>query len=145
MKLKHAAFSIKQLQQNLSRSNYKTAIVFSLPFIYTRNWHHFVSISLSSDGKLHYKTVMTRYSLCHVQLGLSIYFSESPIYVTLITLSEITTILFKNFNVLKKNHNNNLLFCDTYSNSRSSIFFSPFPPSPLPIPKVFGESTWSRD
>ena len=78
--------------------------------------HVRIKISRSFDGELRYKPVMTQ----------SIYLSKSQIYVTQLALSEITTILFKNFhNVLTKKHKNNLLlFCDTYSNSRSSIFFA---------------------
>ena len=85
--------------------------------------HVRIKISRSFDGELRYKAVMTQ----------SIYLSKSQIYVTQLTLSEITTILFKNFhNVLTKKHNNNLLlFCDTYSNSRSTVvFFFASPPSP---------------
>ena len=93
--------------------------------------HVRIKISRSFDGELRYKAVMTQ----------SIYLSKSQIYVTQLTLSEITTILFKNFhNVLTKKHKNNLLlFCDTYSNSRSTVVFvfaSPPPPPPT-YSKVF--------
>ena len=91
--------------------------------------HLRIKILRSSDGKLHYKAVMTQCSLNNVQFGLSKYLS----------LSEITTILFKNFNnVLTKNYNNNLLlFCDTYSNSRFSFSFRSPPLLPARIPIVF--------
>ena len=122
--------------------------------------HLGIKILRSSDGKRHYKAVMTRRSLYNVQFSRSIYPS----------LSEITTILFKNFNnVLTKStiitffcfvtltrildlvvffasppplpHLYSLSFPGKVLDHVISIDFSPLSPLPHLLPLFFGEST----
>ena len=96
------------------------------PFCFKKGVKHLrIKISLSSVGKLLYKFVITQCSLCNVYISLSIYLSNSPIYVTQLTLSEITTILFKNF-----------CFVTLTRTLDREFLFSPFtlPLHPLPFP-----------
>ena len=87
-------------------------------------------LSLSSYGKLHYKVVITQCSLCNVHISLSIYLSKRPIYVTQLTLSEINTILSKNF-----------CFVTLTRTLDGEFLFPPFPLPPLPHPPF---PTYSR-
>ena len=94
------------------------------PFCFKKGVKHLrIKIPLSSDGKLHYKVVITQCSLCNVHISLCIYLSKRPIYVTQLTLSEINTILSKNF-----------CFVTLTRTLDREFLFSPFPPPPLPDP-----------